>query len=130
MHIILISPMSQIVYWSLQGKPIMSYDNYNNSSDDMYDRLVLSSSSATRSIQKNNVSIRNNSSKSIIIIDVARKALCHQMEALVISQWKVNRHICENYSPFLNSTECSGTLFYHWGALNALIAMIERSGGY
>jgi hypothetical protein len=118
-------PMSQIVYWSLQGKPIISYDNYNNSdrSDDN-DILASLSSSSARSIQKNNVSSSTTSSKSII--DGARKALCRQMEALVISQWKANRHICENYSPFLNSTECSGTLFYHWGALHALIGMTER----
>ena len=47
------------------------------------------------------------------------------MEALMMSQWEKNRHICENYSPFQNATECSGTLFYHWGALNGLIGMVE-----
>jgi hypothetical protein len=29
------------------------------------------------------------------------------------------------HSPYKNATECSGTLFYHWGALNGLIGMIE-----
>lgn len=51
--------------------------------------------------------------------------MCSQMEALMMSQWKRNRHICENYSPYKNATECSGTLFYHWGALNGMIGMIE-----
>ena len=55
----------------------------------------------------------------------ARKALCRQMEAMMMRQWDVNRHICENYSPYKNATDCSGTLFYHWGALNGLIGMVE-----
>jgi hypothetical protein len=31
------------------------------------------------------------------IVKGARKALCRQMEALMMSQWNANRHICENY---------------------------------
>jgi len=55
----------------------------------------------------------------------ARKALCRQMKELMLSQWNANRHICENYSPYMNATDCSGTLFYHWGALNGFIGMVE-----
>lgn len=59
------------------------------------------------------------------ILSQARKALCKQMESLMMSQWNANRHICENYSPLKNASECSGTKFYHWGALNGLIGMFE-----
>lgn len=58
--------------------------------------------------------------------DLARQALCQQMETLLMSQWNSHRHICENYHPSLNgSDDCSGTPFYHWGALLGLIGMME-----
>jgi len=47
------------------------------------------------------------------------------MKELMMSQWNKNRHICENYSPFKDANDCTGTEFYHWGALNGLIGMIE-----
>ena len=57
---------------------------------------------------------------------LARKALCTQMETLMMSQWNANRHICENYHPSLHgSKDCTGTKFYHWGALMGLIGMME-----
>ncbi|KAG7371466.1 hypothetical protein IV203_020036 [Nitzschia inconspicua] len=77
-------PMSQLVYWSLQG---------GSSSN---------------------------------VVTLARASLCNQMKNLMLSQWTTNRHICENYSPYKNATDCSGTNFYHWGALNGLIGMIEE----
>ena len=60
----------------------------------------------------------------------ARKALCKQMTALMLSQWEGHRHICENYSPHKTADDhhgdCSGTKFYHWGALTGMITLIEE----
>eukprot|EP00536_Pseudo-nitzschia_multiseries_P006755 jgi/Psemu1/324467/estExt_fgenesh1_pg.C_1470007 len=86
-------PMSQLVYWSLQG--------------------LSSKSNAT------------GRASSKAIIDRARKSLCDQMRALLMSQWRVNRHICENYSPYRSASDCTGSFFYHWGALNGLIGIVE-----
>jgi len=61
----------------------------------------------------------------ISTIRVARKALCKQMTALMVSQWRRNRHICENFSPHRDATDCTGTKFYHWGALTGLISVLE-----
>jgi len=51
----------------------------------------------------------------------ARKALVKQMGTLMMSQWNQHRHICENYNPHKTADtsggDCSGTKFYHWGAL-------------
>ena len=112
-------PMAQIVFWSLQGTTEGSFP-YSPPSSLRY---------------SNEASLRNTTRKLANTIDSkvslsrtmakARKSLCAQMETLLMSQWKGNRHICENYSPFKNATECSGTLFYHWGALNGLIGVIE-----
>eukprot|EP00440_Ansanella_granifera_P056074 gb/GFBE01060778.1/.p1 GENE.gb/GFBE01060778.1/~~gb/GFBE01060778.1/.p1 ORF type:complete len:828 (+),score=155.91 gb/GFBE01060778.1/:1-2484(+) len=59
-----------------------------------------------------------------------RKALCKQMNSLMLWQWRKNRHICENYSPHRtaddHSGDCSGTKFYHWGALTGMISLIEQ----
>lgn len=64
------------------------------------------------------------------VVRTARKALCKQMTALMLSQWRLHRHICENYSPHRTADDhngdCSGTKFYHWGALNAMITMVEE----
>lgn len=109
-------PMTQIVFWSLQENPNGSH------------RL---------SIPQNLRYLPQNSSRKAgqsayakeslaTAMSKARKSLCAQMEALMMSQWKKNRHICENYSPFKNATECTGTLFYHWGALNGMVGMIEE----
>merc|ERR1711957_95523 len=44
-----------------------------------------------------------------------RKALCKQMNSLMLWQWRKNRHICENYSPHKDASspksqgDCSGT---------------------
>jgi hypothetical protein len=32
----------------------------------------------------------------------------------------------ENFSPKKNATECTGTKFYHWGALGGLITLLEE----
>ena len=62
-------------------------------------------------------------------VATARKALAKQMDALLLSQWNANRHICENYSPSLGAPlsfgDCTGTHFYHWGALTGVIGLME-----
>ena len=59
-----------------------------------------------------------------------RKALCRQMTALMLSQWRAHRHICENFSPHRTADDshgdCSGTKFYHWGALTGLTELVEE----
>ena len=59
------------------------------------------------------------------LIDKARKALCEQMQSLLLSQWRRNRHICENYNPHRTADtsdgDCTGTKFYHWGALAGML---------
>lgn len=92
-------PMWQLVYWSLQTPSTSKAGHVKN--------------------------LRQPSEDDAGSVTRARKALCKQMEALMMSQWNANRHICENYHPHKNATECSGTLFYHWGALNGLIGMVE-----
>mmetsp|Transcript_74654 Transcript_74654/g.175181 ORF Transcript_74654/g.175181 Transcript_74654/m.175181 type:complete len:359 (+) Transcript_74654:123-1199(+) len=61
-------------------------------------------------------------------VNVGRKALCKQMTAMMLNQWRRNRHICENFNPHQNATDCSGTLFYHWGGLAGMISLVE--GGF
>ena len=56
----------------------------------------------------------------------AKASLAKQMSALMLSQWNLNRHICENYSPHRTATDCTGTRFYHWGGLTGLIELIEQ----
>ena len=48
------------------------------------------------------------------------------MATLMLTQWNRNRYICENFSPARDAAECTGTKFYHWGALLGLIAMEEQ----
>lgn len=59
----------------------------------------------------------------------ARKAMCKQLSGLMMSQWEQHRHICENYNPHKDADttegDCSGTRFYHWGALTGLIGLME-----
>lgn len=55
----------------------------------------------------------------------ARKGLCKQMKALFLHHWNANAHVCENYNPHKSAADCSGTNFYHWGALLGLIGMLE-----
>ena len=59
-----------------------------------------------------------------------RKALCRQMSAMMVNQWRLRHHICENYNPHRTADtsggDCSGTKFYHWGALTGLIDLVEN----
>jgi hypothetical protein len=62
-------------------------------------------------------------------VRTARKALAKQMGSLMMSQWSSHHHICENYNPAKTADttggDCSGTRFYHWGALTGLIGLME-----
>jgi len=58
-------------------------------------------------------------------ITVARKALCKQMTAMMLNQWRLHRHICENFSPHQSNNDCTGDTFYHWGGLTGLISLLE-----
>ena len=59
------------------------------------------------------------------VVAAARKGLAKQMSALTLTQWRAHGHICENFSPKRESGDCTGTKFYHWGALGTLLPLIE-----
>lgn len=59
----------------------------------------------------------------------SKEALCKQMNSLMLSQWHRHGHICENYSPHKDASECTGQPFYHWGALTGFISLLD-SGYY
>ena len=48
------------------------------------------------------------------------------MTAMMMSQWEAHGHVCENFSPWRNATECTGTWFYHWGGLAGLMSLLEE----
>ena len=57
------------------------------------------------------------------------------MTAMMLNQWRLHAHICENFNPHKNGTEvagkvwpddCTGCKFYHWGALAGMISLIEE----
>ena len=58
-----------------------------------------------------------------------RKAMAKQVTAMMLNQWRLHRHICENYNPHKTADtsqgDCSGTKFYHWGGLTGLIGLME-----
>lgn len=75
------------------------------------------------------------------IVRSARASLAAQKTAMFVDMWQRNRHVCENYSPFnpashlspgsqngfnKSNLECTGWEFYHWGALNGLLSILER----
>jgi hypothetical protein len=62
-------------------------------------------------------------------VRAARKALCGQMTSMFLQQWNQHAHVCENFNPHKNGTDCTGTKFYHWGALAGMIS-IEEEGLY
>ena len=41
-------------------------------------------------------------------VQAARKGLCSQMRSLFLSQWRANRHVCENFSPHKDAADCTG----------------------
>lgn len=60
----------------------------------------------------------------------ARKALVEKSEALLLKEWRENRHIHENYcgntGMGCGSGKQNSDAFYHWGGLLALIGVMER----
>jgi hypothetical protein len=62
-------------------------------------------------------------------VAAARAALVQQMQGMFLAQWRLNRHVCESFSPKRNATECSASKMYTWGALAGLIA-IQDAGLY
>ena len=54
-----------------------------------------------------------------------RKAMAKQVTAMMLNQWRLHRHICENYNPHKDGTDCTGDKFYHWGGLTGLTTLIE-----
>eukprot|EP00047_Mylnosiga_fluctuans_P010910 m.18530 g.18530 ORF g.18530 m.18530 type:complete len:888 (+) comp3351_c0_seq1:1594-4257(+) len=59
------------------------------------------------------------------VVQKAITALASQMNQLMLSQWNMNRHICENFSPHRVAADCTGTHFYHWGALTGFLSIEE-----
>ena len=47
------------------------------------------------------------------------------MSALFLNQWRAHHHVCENFSPWRNATECTGMHFYHWGGLAGFIGLLD-----
>jgi hypothetical protein len=70
--------------------------------------------------------LANDAYSAVPIVATARKALCKQMNAMFLNQWRLNRHVCENFSPKKEATECTGMHFYHWGALAGFIGLLEE----
>lgn len=67
----------------------------------------------------------------------AAKGLCTQQLDLMLSVWRPQHHICENYgsiwdpsprtlSPDPSGNECTGNRFYSWGGLSALMSLMEN----
>ncbi|GAB5360158.1 hypothetical protein AAMO2058_000603600 [Amorphochlora amoebiformis] len=56
----------------------------------------------------------------------AMSALARQMGGMGKTQWRLNRHVCENFSPWKNATDCTGSEFYHWGALTVLLEVQQQ----
>lgn len=59
------------------------------------------------------------------IVQTAKKALCKQMGALFLSQWRQHHHVCENFSPKKDAVDCTGMHFYHWGGLAGFIGLLD-----
>ena len=58
-------------------------------------------------------------------VAAAKAALARQHLAMFMEQWRLNRNVCENFSPQRGAAQCTGTPFYSWGALSALLALQE-----
>ena len=59
-------------------------------------------------------------------VAAAKAALAKQHGAMFLEQWRLHRNVCENYSPKQGADGCTGTPFYSWGALAALLQIQER----
>jgi len=63
----------------------------------------------------------------------ARKALVEKSEALLLKEWRENRHVHENYcgdtGMGCGSGKQNSDAFYHWGGLLGLISVLEHDRG-
>jgi putative isomerase len=59
-------------------------------------------------------------------VAAAKAALAKQHGAMFLEQWLLHHNVCENYSQQQGVGECTGTPFYSWGALGALLELQER----
>jgi putative isomerase len=59
-------------------------------------------------------------------VAAAKAALAKQMAATFVEQWRLTRHVCENFDPRQGAVNCTGDKFYHWGALAGLLMLWER----
>ena len=60
-------------------------------------------------------------------MEEVRRELAKKCNALVLKEWLENRNIHENYNA--DTAVGQSTCFYHWGALNSLIPLIEHEEG-
>jgi hypothetical protein len=62
----------------------------------------------------------------------ARKALVEKSEALLLKEWRSDRHVHENYNADTGdgcgAEKNNSDPFYHWGGLLGLISVMERQG--
>jgi hypothetical protein len=63
--------------------------------------------------------------KHLPVVASAKKQLASQMTEMFLNMWHLKGRVCENYSPHRNATDCTGDPFYHWGALNGLLSILE-----
>lgn len=47
------------------------------------------------------------------VVREGRQALVSQMGQMGLNMWHLKHHVCENYNPHKNGTECTGDHFYH-----------------
>eukprot|EP00658_Telonema_sp_P-2_P034540 TRINITY_DN25205_c0_g1_i2.p1 TRINITY_DN25205_c0_g1~~TRINITY_DN25205_c0_g1_i2.p1 ORF type:complete len:721 (+),score=172.82 TRINITY_DN25205_c0_g1_i2:163-2325(+) len=64
--------------------------------------------------------------QSVPVVAQGRKALAKQATAMMLNQWRLHRHVCENYNPHRNGTDCTGDKFYHWGGLAGFVSILEE----
>eukprot|EP00301_Raphidiophrys_heterophryoidea_P017925 c2923_g1_i1.p1 GENE.c2923_g1_i1~~c2923_g1_i1.p1 ORF type:complete len:932 (-),score=169.29 c2923_g1_i1:264-3059(-) len=68
--------------------------------------------------------------KYVPIVATAMKALARQMRGLLLSQWYPHHHVCENFSPYKNATECTGSALQSWGGLTGFLSFLEQGHYY
>jgi len=59
-------------------------------------------------------------------VAAAKAALAKQMASTFVEQWRLKRHVCENFDPRQGAVNCTGDNFYSWGGLAALVLLLER----
>ena len=126
-------PMSMLTWWALDAFVAQERTvNCNNSSS--------SSSSSSSSAPPNSGEFshgKKTAKAALATVEAAKAALAKQKSEMMMSMWRRNRHICENYSPYSpqsivapgndqRNKECTGWQFNLWGALNGLIALLEE----